>query len=70
MHRRIPKLTNNKRYGSAYVIFQTDKLNADSEWTIHLGSLLVRGHKVAVPPLQLCYHPVKKWIGIEPLMKP
>lgn len=52
------------------MIFQTDKLNADSEWTIHLGSLLVRGHKVAVPPLQLCYHPVKKWIGIEPLMKP
>lgn len=70
VHRMIPKLTNNKRYGSAYVIFQTDKLNADSKWTIHLGSLQVQGRTVAIPPLQLCYHPAKKWIGIEPLMKP
>ncbi|MDM3889959.1 hypothetical protein LU686_005105 [Pseudomonas juntendi] len=70
VHRMIPKLTNNKRYGSAYVIFQTDKLNADSKWTIHLGSLQVQGRAVAIPPLQLCYHPAKKWIGIEPLMKP
>ncbi|WP_455887138.1 hypothetical protein [Pseudomonas rustica] len=70
VHRMIPKITNNKRYGSAYVIFQTDKLNADSKWTINMGSLQVQGRNVEIPPLQLCYHPVKRWIGIEPLMKP
>ena len=52
------------------MISQADKLNADSKWTIHPGSLQVQGRKVEVPPLQLCYHPVKKWIGIEPLVKP
>jgi len=70
VHRMIPRMTNNKRYGSAYVIFQTDKFDADSKWTIHLGALDVQGRKVQIPPLRLCYHPVKKWIGIEPLMRP
>lgn len=70
VHRNIPKITNNKRYGSAYVIFQTDKFDADSQWTIHLGALEVQGQKLPIPPLQLCYQPVKKWIGIEPLMRP
>jgi hypothetical protein len=23
-----------------------------------------------IPQLKLCYHPVRKWIGIEPLMRP
>ncbi|MBK5005317.1 hypothetical protein [Pseudomonas sp. S32] len=70
VHRLIPKLTNNKRYGSAYVIFQTNQFNADSRWTIHLGSLQVGGQTLAIPPQKLCYHPVKKWIGIEPLLRP
>lgn len=70
VHRLIPKVTNNKRYGSAYVIFQTDRFDADAKWTIHLGALDVDGRKVDIPPLQLCNHPMKKWIGIEPLMKP
>ncbi len=39
VQRNIPKMTNNKRYGSACVIFQTDKFDADSKWTIHLGAL-------------------------------
>ncbi|UVL05755.1 hypothetical protein [Pseudomonas sp. B21-047] len=70
VHRNIPKITNNKRYGSAYVIFQTDKFNADAKWTIHLGALEAQGRKLPIPPIELCYHPVKKWIGIEPLMRP
>jgi len=70
VQRNIPKMTNNKRYGSAYVIFQTDKFDADSKWTIHLGALEVQGQKLPIPPLELCYHPVKKWMGIEPLMRP
>ena len=69
VQRNIPKMTN-KRYGSAYVIFQTDKFDADSKWTIHLGALEVQGQKLPIPPLELCYHPVKKWMGIEPLMRP
>ncbi|WP_336333206.1 hypothetical protein [Pseudomonas putida] len=50
VHRMIPKLTHNKRYGSAYVIFQTNKFNADSKWTIHLGSQQIQGRKVEIPP--------------------
>ncbi|HDS1735407.1 hypothetical protein [Pseudomonas sp. BP8] len=70
VHRNIPKITNNKRYGSAYVIFQTDRFNANAKWTIHLGALEVQGQKLPIPPIKLCYQPVKKWIGIEPLMRP
>lgn len=70
VHRSIPKITNNKSYGSAYVVFKTADFNADSKWTIHLGTLEVEGQAVQIPPLNLCNHPVKKWIGIEPLMRP
>lgn len=67
---RIPKITNEKHHGSAYVIFKTSEFNANSNWRINLGSLLVDGHRMEIPQLKLCYHPVKKWIGIEPLMRP
>lgn len=70
VHSKIPKITNNKHYGSVYVIFPTDTFDAESKWTIHLGNLQVQGQDVAIPPLQLCYQPVKTWIGIEPLMRP
>lgn len=67
---RIPKVTNNKRHGSVYVIFKTSDFNAYSKWHINLGSMVVEGHRLEIPQLELCYHPVKKWIGIEPLMRP
>ena len=70
VHRRIPRITNNSHYGSVYIIFPTEKFNANSKWTIHLGSMDVGGHKVDIPPMKTCYQPVKKWIGIEPLMRP
>ena len=70
VQKKIARVTNNKRHGSAYVIFPTDKFNADAKWTIHLGTLDVQGRKVQIPPLELCHHPVKQWIGIEPLMRP
>lgn len=70
VHRLIPKITNNTRYGSTYVIFPTDKFAPDSKWTIHLGELQVQGRRIEIPPLELCHHPVKRWIGIEPLMRP
>lgn len=70
VHRLIPRITNDKHYGSAYVIFQTDAFKADSKWTINLGTLQVQGKTLPIPPLELCYQPVKKWIGIEPLMRP
>lgn len=70
VHRHIPRITNDKRYGSAYVIFQTDQFKAESKWTIHLGTLQVQDQTLQIPTLELCYHPVKKWIGIEPLMRP
>lgn len=70
VHRLVPKLTNNDDYGSVYVLFKTAAFNANSKWTINLGSLEVNGQKIAIPPLRLCYHPLKKWVGIEPLMRP
>lgn len=70
VHGRIPKVTNDRRHGSVYVIFKTSAFTADSKWTIHLGALEVAGQKLDIPKLELCYHPVKKWIGIEPLMRP
>ncbi|WP_028694708.1 hypothetical protein [Pseudomonas cremoricolorata] len=70
VHGLIPRITNNKHYGSAYVVFQTDRFAADSKWTINLGALQVQGQKLPIPPLQLCHQPVKTWIGIEPLMRP
>ncbi|NER62540.1 hypothetical protein G3435_26585 [Pseudomonas sp. MAFF212428] len=70
VHRRIPKITNNKRYGSVYVAFNTPDFNADSRWTINLGTLEIEGQSVTVAPLTLCHHPKKSWIGIEPLMRP
>jgi hypothetical protein len=70
VHGRIPKVTNDKRHGSVYVIFKTSAFTADSKWTIQLGTLEVAGQSLEIPKLELCYHPVKKWIGIEPLMRP
>ncbi|KTC22744.1 MULTISPECIES: hypothetical protein [Pseudomonas] len=70
VHRRIPKLTNNSRYGSVYVAFNTPDFNADAKWTINLGTLEIDGQSVTVAPLQLCHHPKKSWIGVEPLMRP
>ncbi|KQB54713.1 hypothetical protein AQS70_21045 [Pseudomonas endophytica] len=70
VHRRVPRITNNSRYGSVYLIFPTEDFNAQSAWTIHLGALDINGQKVDIPPLKLCHQPVKKWIGIEPLMRP
>jgi len=70
VRRRIPKITNDSHHGSVYVIFKTDAFNADSKWKINLGALEIESHKVQIPQLELCYHPVKKWIGIEPLMRP
>jgi hypothetical protein len=70
VQRRIPKITNENDHGSAYVIFKTSEFNASSKWSINLGSLLVEGQRLEIPQLKLCYHPVKKWIGIEPLMRP
>lgn len=70
VHRRIPKITNDKHHGSTYVVFKTSTFNADAKWKINLGALDVENQKVEIPQLELCYHPVKKWIGIEPLMRP
>ncbi|WP_264628208.1 MULTISPECIES: hypothetical protein [unclassified Symbiopectobacterium] len=70
VHRRIPKLTNNDDYGSVYVIFKTPRFTENAKWIIHLGEMTVAGQKVAIPPMPLCYHPQKEWIGIEPLMRP
>ena len=70
VHSRVPRITNNSSYGSVYLIFPTEKFDADSKWTINLGSMDVGGQKVDLPPMKTCYQPVKKWIGIEPLMRP
>lgn len=70
VHRNVPRITNNDDYGSAYVVFKIYYKYANTKWAIHLGELDVAGQKVAVPPLKLCYQPTRKWIGIEPLMRP
>lgn len=70
VRRRIPKITNDSHHGSVYVIFKTSAFNANAKWKINLGTLKVENHQVEIPQLELCYHPVKKWIGIEPLMRP
>lgn len=70
VHRNVPRITNNDDYGSAYVVFKIYNAYANEKWSIHLGNLDVNGVKVAVPALKLCYQPTRKWIGIEPLMRP
>jgi len=70
VHRNVPRITNNDDYGSAYLVFKIYYKYANTKWTIHLGELEVAGQKVSVPPLKLCYQPTRKWIGIEPLMRP
>lgn len=70
VHRRIPKVTNDRNHGSVYVIFKTSTFSADSKWKISLGTLEIENQKFEIPQLEMCYHPVKKWIGIEPLMRP
>lgn len=70
VHRLVPRISNNDDYGSVYVVFKKWTREANAKWTVHLGELDVAGQKVAIPPLKLCYQPTKKWIGIEPLMRP
>lgn len=69
VHRNVPRITNNHDYGSVYEVFKISDKYANTQWTIYLGEFNIEGQKVTVPPLKLCYHPKKKWIGIEPLMR-
>jgi len=70
VHRRVPKVTNNDDYGSVYLAFNVDDRYKNASWVINLGEITMGGQKVTLPPMKLCYHPEKSWIGIEPLIRP
>jgi len=59
---------------SANVVFPVSDINvkfdADAQWKIHLGKVKILNQDYAIPDLATCHIPEKKWIGIEPLMRP
>jgi len=64
----------HKGSGSVNVVFPISdidrKFDADAKWTVHLGSIKILDQHYAISDLKTCHISEKKWVGIEPLMRP